>query len=54
MSRVIMKYRTWTKTRYANQQGKAGMLLRILVVGLVSAGLVSIARNDCAKEQTGT
>lgn len=39
-----MKYRTWTKTRYANQQGKAGMLLRILVVGLVSAGLVSIAQ----------
>ena len=32
------------KTRYADQQGKAGMLLRMFVVGLVSAGLVSIAQ----------
>ena len=39
-----MKYMTWTRTRYAEQQGKAGMLLRILFVGLVSAGLVSIAQ----------
>ena len=36
-----MKYRTWTKTKYADQQAKAGMFLRMLVVGLVSAGLVS-------------
>ena len=39
-----MKYRTWTKTKYADQQAKAGMFLRMLVVGLVSAGLVSVAQ----------
>jgi len=39
-----MKYRTWTKTRYAEQHAKAGKLLRMFVVGLVSAGLVSIAQ----------
>jgi hypothetical protein len=39
-----MKYRTWAKTGYAEQHAKAGMLLRMFVVGLVSAGLVSIAQ----------
>jgi hypothetical protein len=39
-----MKYRTWAKTRYVDQHAKAGVLLRMLVVGLVSAGLVSIAQ----------
>ncbi len=39
-----MKYRTWTKTKCADHLGKARMLLRMLVVGLVSAGLVSVAQ----------
>ncbi len=39
-----MKCRTWTKTKYSDHLAKAGMLLRMLVVGLVSAGLVSVAQ----------
>ncbi len=41
-----MKYRTWTKTKYADHQAKAAMLLRTLVVGLISAGLVSVAQGN--------
>ncbi len=39
-----MKYRTWTRNRQAPDQGKARTLLRMLLVGLVSAGLISVAQ----------
>ncbi len=38
-----MKNRTWTRTKQAAGRGKAGTLIRMLLVGLVSAGLVSTA-----------
>ncbi len=39
-----MKNRTLTRTKQAAGQGKAGMLIRMLLVGLVGAGLVSVAQ----------
>jgi len=39
-----MKNRTWTRTKQAAGQGRARTLIRMLLVGLVSAGLVSAAQ----------
>ena len=39
-----MKNRTWTRSNHATGQGKAGTLIRMLLVGLVSVGLVSVAQ----------
>ena len=39
-----MKNRTWTGTKQAAGKGEAGTLIRMLLVGLVSAGLVSVAQ----------
>ncbi len=41
-----MKYITWTKNRRAPSQGMAGTLIRVLLIGLVTAGLVSVAQAD--------
>ncbi len=38
-----MKHRTWTRTKQTAGQGKAGALIRMVLVGLVSAGIVSVA-----------
>ena len=40
----MMKNRMWTKTELAAGQGAARVLIRTLLVGLVSAGLISVAQ----------